>query len=284
MELLFIPVGVAVGTLSGFFGIGGGIIVVPVLLLAGFSSAFTAATSLMFVLGTSLSGAFTHARMNNVVWKYALVIGGAGILSTQVSNRIQLLITGRHDWLLSLWYVLLLCYFAWILYREKNREQQEKMSKYPYLAAAFIGCVAGFFSALIGIGGGFIIPPLLISWAGFEVKKAIGTTLASVVFIALGGSIGYALHIELNYLLGLCLIIGAFIGAPFGARMTKRYENAEIKQRLGKLYIAAITAMLLDLLAVFTVPFLQWLSLIVLVSFMFYMLFDFYRRLKPSSK
>jgi len=284
MEFLFIPVGAMVGTLSGFFGIGGGIIVVPVLLLAGFSSAFTAATSLMFVLGTSLSGAFAHARMKNVVWKYALVIGGAGIISTQLSNRIQLFITGRYDWLLTLWYIMLLCYFAWVLFREKNREQEKKMSRYPYLAAAFIGVVAGFFSALIGIGGGFIIPPLLISWAGFETKKAIGTTLASVIFISLGGSIGYALRIDLNYLLGLCLIVGAFIGAPFGARMTKKYENAEIKQRLGKLYIVAITAMALDLLAIFTVPYFKWLSLALLVSFMFYMLFDFYRRLKPMSQ
>ena len=284
MEFLFIPVGVMVGTLSGFFGIGGGIIVIPVLLLAGFNSAFTAATSLMFVLGTSLSGAFAHAKMKNVVWQYALVIGGAGIVFAQISNRIQIHIAGRYDWLLTLWYLMILGYFAWVLFREENRRQEKKLKKNPYLAAGLIGSVAGFLSALLGIGGGFIIPPLLISWAGFEARKAIGTSLASVIFISLGGSIGYALQLELNYLLGLCLIIGAFIGAPFGAKMTTKYENKEIKQRLGKLYIVAITAMSIDLLAAFTVHALQWLSLLVLVSFMVYMLFDFYQRLRAAEK
>lgn len=283
-ELLFIPVGILVGSLSGFFGIGGGILLIPILLLSGLNSALTVATSLMFVFGTSLSGAAAHTKMNNVNWRFAVIIGTVGILLTQVSNRIQLYISGSHDWILNILYIMLLSYFAWMLFTNKKKEGVQSLAKYPIAAAAIIGAVVGFLSALLGVGGGFMIPPLLIKWLGFDSKKAIGTSLASVLFISLGGVLVYNYKLELNYFLGLCLIIGAFIGSPLGARMTAHYEGSEITQRLGILYIFALSSMSFDLLALVTTPVLEYFSLVILWSFLAYMLFNFYKRFRLSKK
>jgi len=275
-ELLFIPVGVIVGTLSGFYGIGGGIILMPMLLLAGFSPAIAVATSLMFTFGTSLSGAITHTKMKNVNWKVAINIGIVGALFAQLSNQIVMGISGQYDWLLNVWLILLLCYFAWSLHNRKNKEGKPPLFQNRYVASGIIGGIIGFLSALLGIGGGFITVPLLMSWLGFSCRRAIGTSLATIIIVSIGGIVGYSAQLELNYILGLCLIIGAFIGSPIGARMTTHYKSSEMTQRLGILYVFVIASIATDLLALFTWSMLEWVSLSILFIFLGYMFFDFY--------
>lgn len=276
LSLFFIPIGLVVGTLSGFFGIGGGIVLVPILLLAGFTPALAVATSLMFTLGTSLSGAAAHTRMHNVNWRIAALVGTAGAVSAQLSNRLVIHISGQYDWLLNVWFILLLCYFTWSLYNKNKKGEKPPLFKNHCLAAVLIGLVIGFLSSLLGIGGGFVTVPLLISWLGFDSRKAIGTSLATIIIVSIGGIAGYGTQMELNYLLGLFLIIGAFMGSPIGAKMTARYQVTEITQRLWKLYSVAMASMTVDLLAFFLPP-LEWLSLAILLIFLGYMLFDFYR-------
>lgn len=276
-ELLFIPVGMIVGTLSGFYGIGGGLVLMPILLLAGFSPPIAVATSLMFTFGTSLSGAITHTKMKNVNWKVAVNIGIVGAVFAQASNRIVMGIAGQYDWLLNVWLIMLLCYFAWSLHNKKNKEPKPPLFQNRYLAASIIGAIIGFLSALLGIGGGFVTVPLLMSWLGFTSRKAVGTSLATIIVVSIGGVIGYGTQLELNYVLGLCLIIGAFIGSPIGARMTNHYKTSEMTQRLSVLYLFVIASIATDLIAVFTWNFLKWVSLMILLSFLGYMLYDFYR-------
>lgn len=282
-EFLFIPIGIIVGTLSGFYGIGGGVVLMPILLLSGFSPAIAVPTSLMFTFGTSLSGAITHSKMKNVNWRTAVMIGSAGAVSAQLSKLIVIHISGSYDWLLNIWFTILLCYFAWKLYQKdkKGKDEQEKDKKRlienAYIAPIIIGIIIGFLAALLGIGGGFITIPLLISWLNFDPRKAVGTSLAAIIITSAGGIIGYSSQMDLNYLLGFCLIIGAFIGSPFGARMTARYETYEMTQRLWTLYLFVIASVVVDLFAVFTWHFLQWISLAILLTFVGYMLFDFYR-------
>ncbi|MGI5901475.1 MAG: sulfite exporter TauE/SafE family protein [Desulfitobacteriia bacterium] len=275
--LFFVPVGALVGTLSGFFGIGGGIVLTPLLLLLGFEPVVAVATSLMFTLGTSMSGAITHTRMNNVDWKTAALVGIAGAVLAQISRGIVFYISGRHNWFLNICLIFMLFYFAYSLYKGNNGRGTKAVFKSKYLAAPFIGCIAGFLAALLGIGGGFIIAPLLIKWLGFDSKKAIGTSLACIIIISCGALIGYGFTLKLNYALGLCLIIGAFIGSPFGARMTSLYAAEEIGKKLGILYFFSMTSIALDLLATFTAPILGWMGLGVLITFMIYMFFDFYQ-------
>jgi uncharacterized membrane protein YfcA len=282
-DLLFIPVGIIVGMLSGFYGIGGGIVLVPVLFLSGFSPAVAVPTSLMFSFGTSLSGAIAHTRMKNVDWKIAVMIGVVGALSAQASKYIVIFISGRYDWVLRLFFIILQCYFFRSLHKNKDNPQENREPKNPYIAAPAIGLIIGFLSSLLGIGGGFITVPLLISWLGFNSRRAVGTSLAAIIIVSLGGITGYSTQEALNYLLGLCLIIGAFIGSPVGARMTARYQTTEMTQNLSILFLFVIASLTVDLVALlFALPLLKWLSLAILLAFLAYMLVDMYRHRKVS--
>ncbi|WP_158570792.1 sulfite exporter TauE/SafE family protein [Exiguobacterium sp. AM39-5BH] len=275
-SLLFIPLGAIVGVLSGFFGIGGGVIIVPMLLFSGYSAAEAVATSLLFVVGTSLSGAKKHTSLGNVSWSTGVTVGLAGAVTAQVSSRLVLSISGTYDWLLNLFYLAILSYFAVTLLKKTSKPKKPKKSS--LLSAFIIGMMAGLLSALLGIGGGFIIVPLLISWLGFSTHRGIGTSLAAVLFISLGGIIGYLPSLSLDYVTPLALIIGAFIGAPFGATLMNRYHDKEISNRLAWLYIAVITSIALDLGAAIYAP-LAYVSLAVLFAFLVGIGLDFKRRI-----
>ena len=275
-SLLFIPLGAIVGALSGFFGIGGGVIIVPVLLFSGYSAAEAVATSLLFVVGTSLSGAKKHTSLGNVSWSTGITVGLTGAVTAQLSSRLVLSISGTYDWLLNLFYLAILSYFAVTLLKKTSKPQKPKKS--IVLARMMIGAMAGLLSALLGIGGGFIIVPLLISWLGFTTHRAVGTSLAAVLFISLGGLVGYLPALALDYVAPLALVIGAFVGAPIGASLTNRYDASEISTRLAVLYLAVITSVMLDLGASF-IPALSYVSLAVLLMFLVGIGIDFRRRI-----
>ncbi|MCC5891407.1 sulfite exporter TauE/SafE family protein [Exiguobacterium sp.] len=274
-SLLFIPLGALVGALSGFFGIGGGVIIVPVLLFNGYTAAEAVATSLLFVVGTSLSGAKKHSSLGNVSWSTGMTIGLAGAVTAQLSSRLVLTISGTYDWLLNVFYLAILSYFAVTLLKKTSKRKKRKNSEFG--ASLSIGAIAGLLSALLGIGGGFIIVPLLVSWLGFTSHRAVGTSLAAVLFIALGGLAGYLPSLQLDFILPAALLVGAFIGAPTGAALTNRYREKEISRRLGFLYIAVILAISLDLLAPLWTPF-AYVSLSVLFLFLVAISVDFFKR------
>ncbi|WP_214823209.1 sulfite exporter TauE/SafE family protein [Exiguobacterium sp. s28] len=275
-SLLFIPLGAIVGALSGFFGIGGGVIIVPVLLFSGYSAAEAVATSLLFVVGTSLSGAKKHTSLGNVSWSTGITVGLTGAVTAQLSSRLVLSISGTYDWLLNLFYLAILSYFAVTLLKKTSKPQKPKKS--TVFAGMMIGAMAGLLSALLGIGGGFIIVPLLVSWLGFTTHRGVGTSLAAVLFISLGGLVGYLPSLSLDYVTPLALVLGAFIGAPIGASLTDRYDDKEISRRLAWLYLAVIASILLDLGAT-SFPPLAYVSLMVLLIFLVGIGLDFRRRI-----
>lgn len=130
------------------------------------------ATSLLFVVGTSLSGAKKHTSLGNVSWPTGVTIGLVGAVTAQLSSRLVLAISGTYDWLLNLFYLAILSYFAVTLLKKTSKPQKPKKSS--LLAALVIGMMAGLLSALLGIGGGFIIVPLLVSWLGFSTHRGSG--------------------------------------------------------------------------------------------------------------
>ncbi|WP_145963186.1 sulfite exporter TauE/SafE family protein [Exiguobacterium sp. SL-10] len=274
-SLLFIPLGAIVGALSGFFGIGGGVVIVPVLLFSGYSAAEAVATSLLFVVGTSLSGAKKHTSLGNVSWSTGITVGLTGALTAQLSSRLVLSISGTYDWLLNLFYLAILSYFAVTLLKKTSKPQKPKKS--TLFAGIMIGAMAGLLSALLGIGGGFIIVPLLVSWLGFTTHRGVGTSLAAVLFISLGGLVGYLPSLSLDYVTPLALVLGAFIGAPIGATLTNRYNDKEISRRLAWLYLSVIASIILDL-GTTRFPLLTYASLAVLLAFLVGITLDFRRR------
>lgn len=250
--LLYFLLGAVISVLSGYFGVGGGFILTPILLLIGFSPLEAITTSLLFTIGTSASGIFAHISLKNILWKEGMILGIGGIVATQTARPFVLFLEkhGIDGIVIPGGYLLLLSYFALTMLRESKKSSSKTAAShggYSVWKLIFIGFFGGFVSATLGVGGGFIIVPLLITFLAVNPKKAVGTSLFAVLMIVSAGFASYASSISIDYKIGLLLLAGGLIGSQFGARLTAFYESREMNILLGTLYAATMVSVILKL-------------------------------------
>lgn len=235
--------GTLAGLSAGLFGIGGGVLIVPVLtwILAGLINSQQAllvaiATSLASALFTSLSSVRTHQRLGNVVWSRVwrlaptLLIGSsAGAVVAEGLDK---------DWLKGLFIVYLL-YTSWNMARPKAPVTQE--SKAKRLWDMPMGLLIGVLSALVGIGGGTMSVPYLLK-NGLAMKNAVASSSACALPITLSGALSYIVlgwqHPQLpEFSLGYVylpvfagIVSTSLFTAPVGARLANRLPAAQLKR------------------------------------------------------
>ena len=271
----FLILGFFIGIISGFFGIGGGIILTPLLLILGYAPSVAIATSLMLTLGSTVSGTLSHLRLKNVVWRDSLVVGGVGIIGSTIATPLVLrleAVNGAHL-VISIVYIGLLLYFANKFLRPKSTAGVQTGWKNRYLALAFTGLFAGFISSLLGVSGGFIITPLLVGIVGYELKRAVGTSIASALLIVLSGLVNYTVaSTNIDILVGIMLIVGALLGAPIGAKQLTHFESPFVKKYLGIFYLTVAISVLFEVIGwnVASLSVLVALSLIFLLTLLIY--------------
>ncbi len=257
--LLFILLGFSISMLSGFFGIGGGLVLTPVLLLIGYTPIEAISTSLLYTIGTSMAGVYAHFKMKNIQWKAAVIIGASGVVATQIAYPVVIWLesNGYDTTVVPILYLALLTYFAYkMLKKDKgdNRVAYDATSnKQSFWKFIFIGVIAGFLSTTLGVGGGFIIVPLLIAYYSFSSKQAVATSLAGVILIVSAGFITYAVNNPINFKVGLFLIAGAIFGSQLGAKATSFFKSRSIQKLLGFLYIVTMLSLILEMFELSTV-------------------------------
>lgn len=250
--LLFFLLGACISVLSGFFGVGGGFILTPLLMLFGYSPLEAVTTSLLFTLGTSFSGITTHIRLKNILWKHGVILGISGIAATQLAKPFVFFLekNGYDETVIPIFYIVLLSYFAMKMFKQgKKQEGADDSSKFSpsIIKMILIGAFAGFVSATLGVGGGFIIVPLAVSFLGFEAKKAIGTSLFTIFLIVPAAFLSYVFTVTIDVKVSLFLVAGGLVGSSFGAKLTRYYENKEISLLLSGIYIATLFSVILKL-------------------------------------
>ncbi|WP_336990622.1 sulfite exporter TauE/SafE family protein [Bacillus infantis] len=249
--LLFLLLGGVISVLSGFFGVGGGFILTPVLLLIGFAPLEAIATSLFFSIGTSLSGIGAHFRLKNILWKEGAILGVSGMLATQAAKPLVLLLSekGLDATVIPACYIILLSYFAFTMFRQCKKSNEQSHEGRPSLARMLlIGFSGGFVSAALGVGGGFIMVPLSIAFLGLQPRKAVGTSLFAVLLIVSTGFLSYASAVEISYLTAILLVAGGLVGSQAGAWLTNFYKNKDISLLLSGLYIATLLSVVFKLI------------------------------------
>jgi uncharacterized membrane protein YfcA len=256
--ILIALIGVLIGILSGMFGIGGGTLMIPLLnLVFRLPILVATATSLFVIAPTSLSGAWRHVRQGTADVRAAVSIGLAGavasVFSSFAADRLPSIV------ILAL-VILVIAYSAAsiikgvlrrVLRPPVGREaaageggaqgapgdaapaqgapapQDSPPARFTTrrgftLACIGLGLLAGAVSGIAGVGGGFIIVPVGIAYFGYAFKKASGTSLLAITFIAVPGIITHALLGHIWYLGGVALILGTMPGAYLGARLITR--------------------------------------------------------------
>ncbi|THE10921.1 sulfite exporter TauE/SafE family protein [Bacillus timonensis] len=271
--LIYVILGLCIGVMSGFFGIGGGFILTPTLILMGFSPVIAIATSLLYTVATSLSGVVAHFRLKHIKWETSIIIGISGVIATQFAHPFVIFLKKYQieNTVIPLMYLVLILYFSIsiLVSNSPSKEQAAGKTNFAYGKIVLIGLFAGFISTALGVGGGFIIVPLLMSVLAFQPKYAVGTSLLSVFMIVVAGFATYASTVELDYGVIVSLIIGALIGGQLGAMVTNIYEDKQVRYFLAGLYIATGVSL------VFKLFHLDFVGLLFLLIYCLYMLIHF---------
>ncbi len=281
--ILYFLLGACISVLSGFFGVGGGFILTPLLMLFGFSPVEAVTTSLLFTLGTSFSGITTHIRYKNILWKNGIILGLSGIVATQLARPFVFFLESKNldEIVIPIFYIILLSYFAFTMFKQGKKSVTEENNTTTSPAVTkmiFIGVFAGFVSTTLGVGGGFIIVPLSVSLLGFEPKKAIGTSLFTIFLIVPVAFLSYAFTVSIDYKISLLLVAGGLIGSSFGAHLIRYYENKEISLLLSGIYIATLISVALKLMN------LSIVGLILLGCFILYFFIRSILRVRSHKK
>ncbi|MEI7555891.1 sulfite exporter TauE/SafE family protein [Candidatus Chlorohelix sp.] len=251
---LFI-IGLFTGYLSGLFGVGGGFILVPLLTITGIPIKTAIALSLVYIIGTALSGIFQHLKQNTADIVLAATLSLSSIITAQLGTAVTV---GISTSLLKLLFGLLTASVA-IFYSVQKTPKPSQPSdspqkidlakssnrllllrfktvagfEYKYrinlLIALIIGGAVGFLSGMFGVGGGFIMVPLMVVVLGVPLKIAVGTSLLAVLAPAISGSFALWRVGQLQLELLPALLGGGLIGAQIGARMVIIFKNRTLK-------------------------------------------------------
>ena len=257
--------GVFVGVMSGLLGVGGGTIMVPVFRLAfGMSPLASTATSLFAIIPTSISGVVAHARAKTCVPKLGLALGAGGAVMSPMGVWLASVSPG---WLVICVAAIVIGFSAFKMFKKavkcapapragraggnaqgasaKVVPDQPVLSRKQYLQGACIGLIAGLASGYVGVGGGFIMVPLMLAVLDIPMSLASGTSLIAIMILAIPGVIEQGLLGNIDYLAGIAIVVGSIPGALVGARLVRVVPERQLRFIFGGfLLVAAVMLML----------------------------------------
>lgn len=180
-------VGLTAGLFATLFGVGGGIVMVPLLtLLLGFDTKIATATSLAAIILTATVGVITHGALGNVAWGYALLIGLPAVFGVLAGLWIKERITSRE---LTFAFAGLLTIVAiWLVLKPVSSDTVVSIDFWRGVAVACLGFVAGGLAGLFGVGGGILFVPALTLIVGVPQLRAEGASLLAIIPVSIVGS------------------------------------------------------------------------------------------------
>ena len=219
-------VGIGVGTLSGFFGVGGGTVLVPALLLLGYDMKAAVGISVVQMVFSSIFGSYLNHKRGTLDMKLVSIIGAGGFSGAFFSGYVASFVSGRL--LESIFFLFVLFALARLFMKTKEHTQEKKVS--PTILF-LIGMIIGFFSMLIGVGGSLMLVPILVGFLHVELRKATSAGLFFVVFSSISGFISHALSGHVDYTSGIIVGLASLAGVYLGIHL-KHIASNELSKRL----------------------------------------------------
>jgi uncharacterized protein len=276
---LLLAIGLAIGFLSGMFGIGGGFIMTPFLIFLGVPPGVAVGTGASQVVAASVSSAFSHWQRGNVDLQMGYFLIGGGVFGAIAGVKVLYILkrAGQLELFVALTYVVLLGVVGGLMLIEALRalkaaparasvsmrragqhtwiqglplKQRFSHSKL-YISAippVAIGAFTGWLTAIMGVGGGFLLVPAMIYLLGMSTRNVIGTSTFQIVCVTAFTTVLQAVtNHSVDVVLSMPLIVGGVIGAQFGVGFAERLKAEQLRALLALLVLAVAVRMALGL-------------------------------------
>lgn len=232
MTIELIILGITVGTLSGFFGIGGGTVTVPLLLYLGFGIKEAIGISVMQMVAGSLMAAFIHQKNKTYEMSDIKYFGFGGLAGAMIGGvLVKVLNVSVLEWA----FLGIVAFTLGRLALSSPSPTRSEVVSHPLYVA--IGSVIGIFSGMLGVGGSILMTPILVSFLGFELKKASAVGLFFVVFTSLSAFITFGMLGMLNWYAGAIMAVSSLAGIGLGIWLVHKTHLTHYKQILVFFYI-----------------------------------------------
>ncbi len=285
--------GIGVGVIGGFFGMGGAWMVTPGLNILGFPMAFAIGTDIAHMAGKSLISTMRHGKFGNVDYKLGFIMLFGTIVGFEIGAQMIMWLEriGSVDWVVRWLYIVLLAFITYMVFsdvvkrRRKEAEARKagkeldklatglewhktfhkiKIPPMMHLNVAGVYCSAwlpigvsfltGWLAGILGIGGGLIRMPSLIYIIGCPTHVAVGTDLFEVMMSGLYGAATYTMKGRVELVAALIMLVGAAIGAQVGTVATKYIKGYGIRIAFGCAVIGCAVSIILKLLPTYIPP------------------------------
>ena len=277
--LLIVLIGMLVGGLSGLFGVGGGFLMTPLLIFLGIPPAVAVGTEAPHVLASSVSGVIAHWRRKNVDFKmgFFLMIGGV-VGSTVGVNLFKILrVFGQIDIVIQMLFLIFLGFIGFSMAFESAKttitkyrttssirtklHQHSWIHGLPFklrfhrsklyistIPPIVIGFFVGVLSAMMGVGGGFIMIPAMVYILGMSTNVVVGTSLFQIIFVTANSTFFQSyLNQTVDIVLASLMIVGGVIGAQIGARLGTKLKAEYLRGILAILVLSVCAKIFTDL-------------------------------------
>ena len=277
---LIVFIGMLVGTLSGLFGVGGGFLMTPLLIFLGIPPIVAVGSEAPHVLASSVSGVIAHWRKKNVDFKmgFFLLLGGV-FGSTFGVNIFKLLNSyGQIDIVIQFLFLIFLGFIGMSMAFESAKttiknyrttsairtklHQHSWIHGLPfklrfhrsklYISAippVLIGFFVGVLSAMMGVGGGFIMIPAMVYILGMSTNVVVGTSLFQIIFVTANSTFFQSyLNQTVDIVLSALMILGGVIGAQIGVRIGSKLKAEYLRGILAILVLLVCAKILTDLI------------------------------------
>jgi len=275
---ILLGMGGGVGFLSGLFGVGGGFLMTPLLIFSGVPPIVAVATEANQIVASSVSGALAHWRRGNVDIKMGLVLLAGGVVGSTLGvwffallrelGQVDLVIQGSYVIFLGIIGSLMLVESLRTIRRQRKPggsrrklHQHNWMHGLPfkmrfrrsklYISALLpfsIGVLVGILSAIMGVGGGFIMVPAMIYVLGMPTSVVVGTSLFQIIFVTANVTFLQSWQNQtVDIMLALVLLIGGVIGAQLGTRAGVYVKGEYLRSLLALMVLAVCAKIVFDL-------------------------------------
>jgi uncharacterized membrane protein YfcA len=278
---IFIPIGLglAVGLLSGLFGVGGGFLMTPLLIMLGIPATVAAATDSNQIVAASTSGTYAHWRVGNVDFKMGLYLlaGGfvGGLLGVEGIKILRAM--GNADFVIKVTYVLMLGIVGAYMFIESLQSMRKKTSEtatvqkeskigaflkslplqtefeksgvtHSILVPIILGCLVGILAAIMGVGGGFLMVPIMFYILRMPMHVIVGTSLFQILFTCIEVTFlqSYTNH-TVDFTLAVLLLVGSTIGAQVGAVFGRKLKGEQLKILLAIIVLVVTVKIVFEL-------------------------------------